>query len=201
MGSSQGEKKKKPQGKGKVMELEEADDKQEVGGEEEELAMLHEGPSGAGGPLQWAEWEQEWQLQAEVHEMAALAFKRMAAAAEWMAEATEFPQDDPRQIHQLAYSHLLLSREKFHSPHHAWAEWAEMRRREDMHKARVAKFNCTGGGWKRLENEDMEDMIKVADEGVEGDNKEEEEVRGEQGGGEGQECGEDKEGREQAMEE
>ncbi|KIN96000.1 hypothetical protein M404DRAFT_33659 [Pisolithus tinctorius Marx 270] len=96
-GSSQGEKKKRTQGKGKekATETEEADDKWEIGGEdEEEPATLHKGPLGAGVSSWWMEWEWEWQLQAverymAAHEKAATAFERMARAVEWMAEAAE----------------------------------------------------------------------------------------------------------------
>ncbi|KIN94552.1 hypothetical protein M404DRAFT_34948, partial [Pisolithus tinctorius Marx 270] len=137
-GSSRGEKKKRTRGKGKekATETEEADDEQEAGREgEEEPATPLEGPSGAGVHTRWAEWEREQQLQAmerqaEAHETAALAFERMAEAAERMAEAAERTADE-----------WALYR--------AWAEWAEMRRREDAREARVAEFERAGGGWKR----------------------------------------------------
>ncbi|KIN97836.1 hypothetical protein M404DRAFT_31906 [Pisolithus tinctorius Marx 270] len=181
MGSSQGEKKKKLQGKGKerATEMEEADDEWEAGGEEdeEEPATPHEGPSGVGVSSQWAEWEQEQQLQAmeryvKVHERAMTAFERMAVAAKQMAEAAERTADEWG-----AYC--------------AWVEWVEMRRRADTCKAMLKH---AGGGWKRLQSEVAEDKNEEVDEGVEGDN--EEEVEGEQEGGEEQESG-----REQAMEE
>ncbi|KIO04889.1 hypothetical protein M404DRAFT_25977, partial [Pisolithus tinctorius Marx 270] len=99
-GSSRGEKKKVPRGKGKerVTEMEEADDKREAGGEEDEPATPLEGPSGARVHTWWAEWEWEQQLQAmerqaEAHETAALAFERMAEAAERMAVAAEQTAD------------------------------------------------------------------------------------------------------------
>ncbi|KIO14404.1 hypothetical protein M404DRAFT_18572 [Pisolithus tinctorius Marx 270] len=166
-------------GKEKATETEEVDDEQEIGGEDEPVTPL-EGPSGAGVHMRWAEWEREQQLQAmerqaKAHETAALAFERMAEAAERMAEAAERTADE-----------WVL--------YHAWAEWAEMRRREDAHEARVAEFKRTGGGWKRLQLEAAEDQQEEADEGAEGDN--EEEVEGEQEGSEEQEGG-----REQAMEE
>ncbi|KIN97467.1 hypothetical protein M404DRAFT_32311 [Pisolithus tinctorius Marx 270] len=185
MGSSQGEKKKRMRGKGKekATETEEADDKREVGGEdEEEPATPHEGPLEVGVSSWWTEWEQEWQLQAAeryavVHEKAVTAFERMARAVEWMVVAAEWT----------ANKWVL---------YHAWAEWAEMRRREDAQEARMAELECTGGGWKRPQSEAAEDKNKEADESVEGDNEEEEEVGGEKGGGEEQEGG-----RGQAMEE
>ncbi|KIO07380.1 hypothetical protein M404DRAFT_23866 [Pisolithus tinctorius Marx 270] len=108
---------------------------------------------------------------------AALAFEGTVEAVEWMAEAMEWTADE-------------------WGLYHTWAEWAEMRRREDAHEARVAKFKCTGGGWKRTQLEVVEDKNEEVDEGVEGDNEGEEEVGGEQEGGEGQEGGE-----EQVMEE
>ncbi|KIO07261.1 hypothetical protein M404DRAFT_23708 [Pisolithus tinctorius Marx 270] len=175
--------KKRPQGKGKVraMEMDEADDEWEAGGEEDEPAIPHEGPSGAEVPMWWVEWEwkklQAMERQAEVHEIPALAFERMGEAAEQMADATE----------QIAKEWGL---------YHTWVEWAEMRRREDACEARVAKFECTGGGWKRSQLEVAEEKYEEVDEGAEGDNKEEEEVREVQGGREGQEGG-----REQVMEE
>ncbi|KIN95564.1 hypothetical protein M404DRAFT_34021 [Pisolithus tinctorius Marx 270] len=185
MGSSQGEKKRRAQGKGKerATETEEADNEQEAGREdEEEPATPHEGPSGAGVSSWWAEWQWQWQLQAaerysDAHERAATTFERMARAAEQMVEAME----------QTANKWGL---------YHAWVEWVEMRRRDDMHKVRMAEFKCAGGGWKRLQSEAAEDQNEEADQGVEGDNKEEEEVGGEHEGGEEQEGG-----REQAMEE
>ncbi|KIN93114.1 hypothetical protein M404DRAFT_36386 [Pisolithus tinctorius Marx 270] len=76
-----------------------------------------------------------------------------------------------------------------------WAEWAEMRRREGAQEARMAEFECRGGGWKRPQLE-VEDKNEEADEGAEGDNEEEEDIGGEKEGGEEQEGG-----REQAMEE
>ncbi|KIO07554.1 hypothetical protein M404DRAFT_23444 [Pisolithus tinctorius Marx 270] len=146
-GSSQGEKKKKPRGKGKarVMETEEADDEREAGGGDDEPATPLEGPSGTGVHMRWAEWERERQLQAmerqaEAHETTALAFERMAEAAEQMVEAAE----------QTANEWGL---------YHAWAEWVEMRRREDACEARVAKFKCTGGGWKRPQSEVGMDQV------------------------------------------
>ncbi|KIN98937.1 hypothetical protein M404DRAFT_30904 [Pisolithus tinctorius Marx 270] len=80
-------------GKEKATEMEEADDKREIGGEDEPVTPL-EGPSGAGVHTWWVEWEREWQLQAmerqaEAHETTALAFKRMAEAVEQMAVAAE----------------------------------------------------------------------------------------------------------------
>ncbi|KIN94664.1 hypothetical protein M404DRAFT_34838 [Pisolithus tinctorius Marx 270] len=139
-------------------------------------------PPCVGVHMWWAEWEWEQQLQAmerqaEVHEITALAFERMAEAAEWMAEVAE----------QTANEWEL---------YHAWAEWAEMRRREDTCEARLAEFKHTGGGWKRLQSEMVEDKDEEVDEGAEGDNKGEEEVSREQEGREGQE-----DGGEQAMEE
>ncbi|KIO08947.1 hypothetical protein M404DRAFT_22769 [Pisolithus tinctorius Marx 270] len=107
----------------------------------------------------------------EVHEQAATAFERMARAVEWMAEAAEW------------------------GLYHEWAEWVEMRRREDVREARMAEFECTDRGWKRPQSEAAEDKNEEVDEGAEGDNKEEEEVGGEKEGGEEQEGG-----REQAME-
>ncbi|KIN98628.1 hypothetical protein M404DRAFT_31124 [Pisolithus tinctorius Marx 270] len=162
-----GEKKKVPQGKGKerVMEMEEADDKREAGGEEDKPVTPLEGPSGA------------MERQTEAHETTVLAFERMAEAAEQMAVAAE----------QTANEWAL---------YRAWAEWAEMRRREDVREARMAELECTGGGWKRPESEAAEKQQEEADEGVEGDNEEEGEVRGEQDSGEEQEGG-----RETAMEE
>ncbi|KIN96496.1 hypothetical protein M404DRAFT_33204 [Pisolithus tinctorius Marx 270] len=166
-------------GKEKATETEEADNEQEIGGEDEPATPL-EGPSGAGVHTWWAEWEREQQLQAmerqaEAHETAALAFEKMAEAAERMAEAAEWTTDE-------------------WALYHTWAEWAEMRRREDACEARVAEFKCAGGGWKRPQSEAAKDQQEEADEGAEGDN--EEEVEGEQEGGEEQEGG-----REQTMEE
>ncbi|KIO00942.1 hypothetical protein M404DRAFT_29140 [Pisolithus tinctorius Marx 270] len=100
MGSSQGKKKKRTQGKGKerATEMEEVDDEREAGGEdEEEPATPLEGPLGVSS--WWTEWEQEWQLQAAeryaaVHEKAATAFERMARAAEQMAEAAEWTANE-----------------------------------------------------------------------------------------------------------
>ncbi|KIN99319.1 hypothetical protein M404DRAFT_30554 [Pisolithus tinctorius Marx 270] len=143
--------------------MEEADDKQEAGSEGDELATPLEGPSGAGVHMWWAEWQREQQLQAmekqaEAHETTALAFKRMAEAAEQMAVAAE----------QTANEWALYC---------AWAEWVEMRRREDV-----------GGGWKRPQLE-AEDKNEEVDEGVEGDNEEVEEVGGEKEGREEQEGG------------
>ncbi|KIO14830.1 hypothetical protein M404DRAFT_17696 [Pisolithus tinctorius Marx 270] len=182
-GSSQGEKKKKPRGKGKARatEMEEADDEREVGGEEDEPATPLKGPSGAGVHMQWVEWERERQLQAmerqaEAHETAVLAFERMAEAVERMAVAAEQTADE-----------WALYR--------TWAEWAEMRRREDAREARMAELERSGGGWKRPQLE-AEDKNEEADKGAEGDNEEEEEVGGEKEGGEEQEGG-----RGQAMEE
>ncbi|KIN96034.1 hypothetical protein M404DRAFT_33689 [Pisolithus tinctorius Marx 270] len=182
-GSSRGEKKKRTRGKGKekATEMEEADDEREVGGEDEPATPL-EGPSGAKVHTRWAEWEQERQLQAmerqaKAHETTALAFERMAEAAERMAVAAE----------QTANEWAL---------YRTWAEWAEMRRREDAREARMAELERTGGGWKRPQSEAAEDKNEAADEGAEGDNEEEEEVRGEKEGGEEQEGG-----GEQAMEE
>ncbi|KIO02107.1 hypothetical protein M404DRAFT_28064 [Pisolithus tinctorius Marx 270] len=174
-GSSRGEKKKKPRGKGKekATETEEADDKWEIGGEDKPATPL-EGPSGVGVHMQWAEWERERQLQAmerqaEAHETAVLALERMAEAAEWMAEAAEWTANE-----------WALYR--------AWAEWVEMRRREDAQEARMAEFERRGGGWKRPQSE-AEDKNEEADEGAEGDNEEEEDVGGEKEGGEEQEGG------------
>ncbi|KIO03939.1 hypothetical protein M404DRAFT_26560 [Pisolithus tinctorius Marx 270] len=161
----------------RVMEEEEAGKRREAGREdEEEPATPHKGPSRAGVSSWWVEWEQERQLQAveryaEVHERAATTFQRMAEAVEQMAEVAE------RTANKWG-----LYRE--------WAEWAEMRRREDLCEAKMAKFECAGGGWKRPQSEVAEDKNEEVDEGVEGDNEEEEEVGGEQ---------EDRE--EQAMEE
>ncbi|KIN99726.1 hypothetical protein M404DRAFT_30173 [Pisolithus tinctorius Marx 270] len=212
-GSSRGEKKKVLQGKGKerAMETEEADDEREAsregeaddereaggeeeaddeweasreeeadnereaGGEEDEPATPLEGPSGARVHMRWVEWEQERQLQgmerqAEAHETAALAFERMAEAAERMAVAAE----------QTADEWALYC---------AWAEWVEMRRREDAREARMAELEHTGGSWKRPESEAVEKQQEEADEGVEGDNEEEGEVGGEQDGGGEQEGG------------
>ncbi|KIO03566.1 hypothetical protein M404DRAFT_26872 [Pisolithus tinctorius Marx 270] len=171
-GSSQGEKKKRMRGKGKerATEMEEADDEWEIGGEDqEEPATLHEGLLGMGVSSWWMEWEQERQLQAAeryvvAHEKAVMAFKRMARAAERMAEGME------RTANKWGL-------------YHEWAEWVEMRRREDV-------------GWKRPQLEVVEDKNEEADEGAEGDNKEEEEVGGEKEGGEEREGG-----RGQAMEE
>ncbi|KIO04680.1 hypothetical protein M404DRAFT_26149 [Pisolithus tinctorius Marx 270] len=181
MGSSRGEKKKRMRGKGKerATEMEEADDEREAGGEdEEEPETPLEGPLGV-SPW-WTEWEQEQQLQAAeryaaAHEKAATPFERMAEAVERMAEAAEQTADE-------------------WGMYHAWAEWAEMRRREDACEARLAELEHVGGGWKRPQSEVAEDQREEADEGVEGDNKEE--VKGEQEGGEEQEGG-----GEQAMEE
>ncbi|KIO12106.1 hypothetical protein M404DRAFT_19948 [Pisolithus tinctorius Marx 270] len=136
--------------------------------DEEEPATPHKGPSVAWVHMWWVEWEWEWQLQAaechaEAYKRAVLAFKRMAEAAEWTADEW--------------------------GTCHAWVEWAEMRRRQDTCKARMAELEHVGGGWKRPESEVAEDKNEEPDEGVEGDNKEEEEVRGGQGGGEGQEGG------------
>ncbi|KIN97215.1 hypothetical protein M404DRAFT_32557 [Pisolithus tinctorius Marx 270] len=161
-------------GGGREAEADEVDDEWEAGREEDEPATPLEGPSGVGAHMQWAEWEQEQQLQAEAHEIAVLAFERMAEAAEWMEEAME------QILKQTANKWGL---------YHAWAEWAEMRRREDACEARVAEFECTGGGWKRSQLVAVEEKFEEADEGAEGDNKEEEEVRGEQEGGEEQEGG------------
>ncbi|KIN95227.1 hypothetical protein M404DRAFT_34348 [Pisolithus tinctorius Marx 270] len=176
-GSSRGEKKKVLQGKGKerATETEEADNEQEAGREEDEPATPLEGPSGARVHMRWAEWEWEQQLQAmerqaKVHETAALAFERMAEAVEWMAVAAERTADE-----------WVL--------YHAWAEWVEMRRREDAREARMAELECTGGSWKRPESEVVEKQQEEADEGVEGDNEEEGEVGGEKEGGEEQEGG------------
>ncbi|KIO14992.1 hypothetical protein M404DRAFT_17810 [Pisolithus tinctorius Marx 270] len=163
----------------RATETEEADDEWEAGGEdEEEPGTPLEGPSGVSS--WWTEWERERQLQAAeryaaAHEKAATAFERMAKAVEWMAEAAEWTANE-------------------WGMYHAWAEWAEMRRREDAHEARLAELERMGGGWKRPQSEAAEDQQEEADEGVEGDN--EEEVKGEQEGGEEQEGG-----REQAMEE
>ncbi|KIO05707.1 hypothetical protein M404DRAFT_25014 [Pisolithus tinctorius Marx 270] len=93
---------------------------------------------------------------------------RMARAVEWMAEAMEWTANE-------------------WGLYHKWAEWAEMRRRDDMHEAKMAEFEHTGGGWKRPQSEATEDKNEEADEGAEGDN--EEEVEGEQEGGEEQEGG------------
>ncbi|KIN98630.1 hypothetical protein M404DRAFT_31126 [Pisolithus tinctorius Marx 270] len=142
-GSSQGEKKKRTQGKGKerVTEMEEADDEWEAGGEdEEEPETPLKGPLGVSS--WWMEWEWEWQLQAAekyaaAHEKAATAFERMAEAVEWMAEAAEWTADE-------------------WGMYHTWAEWAEMRRREDTCKARLAELECGGGGWKRPQSEAAE---------------------------------------------
>ncbi|KAI6148103.1 hypothetical protein BKA82DRAFT_33363 [Pisolithus tinctorius] len=127
-------------------------------------------------------WEWERQLQpvemhAEAHEKAATAFERMARAAEQMAEATEWTANKWELYCE-------------------WVEQVEMRRREDMHEAKMAKFEHTGGGWKRPQSEVAEDRNEEVDEGAEGDNKEEEEVGGEQEGREEQEGG-----RKQVMEE
>ncbi|KIN95854.1 hypothetical protein M404DRAFT_33825 [Pisolithus tinctorius Marx 270] len=151
--------------------MEEVDDKWEAGREEDEPVTPLKGPSGVGVHMQWAEWEQEHQLQAmerqaEAHEIAVLAFERMAEAVEWMAEAAEWTADE-----------WVL--------YHAWAEWVEMRRREDAHKARMAEFEHAGGGWRRPQSEVAEEKPKEVDEGAEGDN--EEEVEGEQEGSEEQE--------------
>ncbi|KIO08053.1 hypothetical protein M404DRAFT_23314 [Pisolithus tinctorius Marx 270] len=151
------------------------EEEDEIGGEDEPATPL-EGPSGVGVHTWWVEWERERQLQAKAHETAALAFERMAEAAEQMAEAAEQTADE-----------WVL--------YHAWAEWAEMRRREDVQEARMAEFEHRGGGWKRPQSE-AEDKNEEVDEGVEGDNEEEEDVRGEKEGGEEQEGG-----REQATEE
>ncbi|KIN96503.1 hypothetical protein M404DRAFT_33214 [Pisolithus tinctorius Marx 270] len=112
---------------------------------------------------------------AEAHEEAATAFERMARVAEQMAEAVEWTANE-------------------WGLYHKWVEWAEMRRRDDACKAKMAKFEHAGGGWERPQSEVMEDKNEEVDEGVEGDN--EEEVEGEQEGSEEQEGG-----REQAMEE
>ncbi|KIN95422.1 hypothetical protein M404DRAFT_34170 [Pisolithus tinctorius Marx 270] len=177
-GSSRGEKKKRTRGKGKekATEMEEADDEWEVGREdEEEPATPHEGPLEVGVSSWWTEWEWEQQLQAveryaAAHEKAATAFERMARAVEQMAVAAEQTADE-----------WALYR--------AWAEWAEMRRREDVREARMAELEHTGRGWKRPQSEAVEDKNEEADEGVEGDNEEEEEVGGEKEGGEEQEGG------------
>ncbi|KIO03317.1 hypothetical protein M404DRAFT_27281 [Pisolithus tinctorius Marx 270] len=152
---------------------EEADDKQEVGGEGDEPMTPLKGPLGAGVHTWWVEWEWEQQLQAmerqaEVHEVTALAFERMAEAAVWTANEWGL--------------------------YHTWVEWVEMRRREDVQEARMAELKRTGRGWKRPQSEVVEDQQEEVDEGAEGDN--EEEVKGEQEGGEEQEGG-----REQAMQE
>ncbi|KIO06722.1 hypothetical protein M404DRAFT_24411 [Pisolithus tinctorius Marx 270] len=150
------------------------EEEDEVGREdEEEPATPHKGPLEAGVSSWWTEWEQEWQLQAAeryvaAHEKAATAFKRMARAAEQMVVAAERTADE-------------------WALYCAWAEWAEMRRREDVREARMAELECTGGGWKRPQSEAEEDKNKEVDEGVEGDNEEEEEVGGEKEGGEEQE--------------
>ncbi|KIN99443.1 hypothetical protein M404DRAFT_30487 [Pisolithus tinctorius Marx 270] len=158
-GSSQGEKKKKPQGKGKVRAMEtEEADDEWEVGREEDEPVT---------PLKGPSGAME--RQAKVHEVTVLAFERMAEAAERMVEAAEQTADE-------------------WGLYHAWAEWAEMRRREDVREARVAEFECTGGGWKRPQSE-AEGKFKEADEGAEGDNKEEGEVGGEQDGGEEQEGG------------
>ncbi|KIN92779.1 hypothetical protein M404DRAFT_36727 [Pisolithus tinctorius Marx 270] len=174
-GSSQGEKKKRPQGKGKVRatETEEADDEQEAGSKEDKPATLLKGPSGVGVHTWWAEWEREWQLQAmekqaEVQEAAVLAFERMAEAAEQMAVAAERTADE-------------------WALYCTWAEWAEMRRREDVREARMAELKHTGRGWKRPQSEAVEGKNDKVDEGADGDN--EEEVEGEQEGSEEQEGG------------
>ncbi|KIO03919.1 hypothetical protein M404DRAFT_26531 [Pisolithus tinctorius Marx 270] len=123
----------------------EEEEDREAGGEgEEEPATLLEGPSGVGVHMQWVEWEREWQLQAmekqaEAHKTAALAFERMAVAAEQMAVATEWTADK-------------------WALYCAWAEWVEMRRREDAHEATMAELECTGGGWKRPQSEAVEDQ-------------------------------------------
>ncbi|KIN97935.1 hypothetical protein M404DRAFT_31878 [Pisolithus tinctorius Marx 270] len=177
-GSSQGEKKKRTRGKGKerVMETEEADNEWEAGGEdEEEPATPHEGPSRVGVSSWWVEWEWERQLQAveryaEAHKRAATAFERMAEAVERMVAAAE------RTANKWGL-------------YHEWAEWVEMRRREDVREARMAELECTGGGWKRPQLEAAEDHQEEVDEGADGDNKEEEEVGGEKEGGEEQEGG------------
>ncbi|KIN96868.1 hypothetical protein M404DRAFT_32825 [Pisolithus tinctorius Marx 270] len=141
-------------------------------GEDEPVTPL-KGPSGAKVHMRWVEWERERQLQAmerqaEVHETTVLAFERMAEAAEQMAEAAERTADE-----WVLYC--------------AWAEWVEMRRREDAQEARMAELEHTGGGWKRTQSEAAEDKNKEADKGAEGDNEEEEEVGGEKEGGEEQE--------------
>ncbi|KIO14823.1 hypothetical protein M404DRAFT_17680 [Pisolithus tinctorius Marx 270] len=152
------------------------EEEDEIGGEdEEEPATPHKGPLGVGVSSWWTEWEQEQQLQAAeryaaVHEKAATAFERMARAVEWMVEATE----------QTANKWGLYCE---------WAEWAEMRRREDAREGRMAEVKRTGGGWKRPQSEVEEDKNEEVDEGVEGDNEEEEEVRGEKEGREEQEGG------------
>ncbi|KIN95160.1 hypothetical protein M404DRAFT_34423 [Pisolithus tinctorius Marx 270] len=133
---------------------------------EEEPETPLEGPSGVSS--WWTEWEREQQLQAveryvAAHEKAATAFERMAKAAERTADEWGM--------------------------YHAWAEWAEMRRREDVREARMAELERTGRGWKRPQSEVAEDKNEEADEGVEGDNEEEEEVGGEKEGGEEQEGG------------
>ncbi|KIO11692.1 hypothetical protein M404DRAFT_20308 [Pisolithus tinctorius Marx 270] len=163
-------------GKERATEMEEADDEWEAGGEDkEEPATPHEGPLEAGVSSWWMEWEWERQLQAAerfaaAHEKAATAFERMAEAAE--RTANEWGM------------------------YRTWAEWAEMRRREDACEARLAELERVGGGWKRPQSEAAEDQREEADEGAEGDNEEEEEVGGEKEGVEEQEGG-----REQAMEE
>ncbi|KIO07264.1 hypothetical protein M404DRAFT_23715, partial [Pisolithus tinctorius Marx 270] len=159
-GSSQGEKKKRTRGKGKerATEMEEADDEREAGGEDkEEPETLLEGPLGVSS--WWMEWEQEQQLQAAeryaaAHEKAVTAFERMAKAVE--RTANEWGM------------------------YCTWAEWVEMRRREDAHEARLAELEHVGGGWKRPQSEAAEEQQEEADEGAEGDN--EEEVEGEQEG-------------------
>ncbi|KIN92960.1 hypothetical protein M404DRAFT_36543 [Pisolithus tinctorius Marx 270] len=170
--------KKRVRGKGKerATETEEADNEREIGREdEEEPATPHEGPSGAGVSSWWTEWEWEWQLQAAeryaaAHEKAATAFERMARAVERMVEATEWTANEWGLYHE-------------------WAEWVEMRRREDVREARMAELERTGGGWKRPQSEAVEDKNEEVDEGAEGDNEEEEEVGGEKEGGEEQEGG------------
>ncbi|KIO14994.1 hypothetical protein M404DRAFT_17815 [Pisolithus tinctorius Marx 270] len=168
----QGEKKKRTQGKGKetATETEEVDDEQEIGREdEEEPATPHEGPLGAGVSSWWTEWElQAVERYMAAHKKAVTAFERMARAVEQMAVAAEQTADE-----------WVL--------YHAWAEWAEMRRREDAREARMAEVERTGGGWKRPQLEAEEDKNEEADEGAEGDNEEEEEVGGEKEGGEEQE--------------
>ncbi|KIN97868.1 hypothetical protein M404DRAFT_31957 [Pisolithus tinctorius Marx 270] len=171
-GSSQGEKKKILRGKGKekATEPEEVDNEWEAGEEDEEEPMMpHEGPSRTGDSLRWAEWEWERQLQVaeryvEAHKRATMAFKRMAAAAERMAEVAERTADQ-------------------WGVYCAWVEWAEMRRRADVHEATLKR---TGGGWKRPQSKAAEDKNEEVDKGAEGDNEEEEEVGGEKEGGEEQ---------------
>ncbi|KIO08727.1 hypothetical protein M404DRAFT_22575 [Pisolithus tinctorius Marx 270] len=166
---------KKKKGKERAMEMEEADDEQDASGEEDEPATPLKGPSGVRVHMWWVEWEWEQKLQAmekqaEVYETTVLAFERMAEAAEWMVVAAE----------QTANEWVLYC---------TWAEWVEMRRREDVREARMAELKRTGGGWKRPQSEVAEKQQEEVDEGVEGDNEEEGEVGGEQDGGEEQEGG------------